>query len=229
MRAYFYGVAIGVDRLWVLDEDNKLITGVFGAYDGAYFDLRRDNSRAEGQGFGGGAYATWAERSGWYADALVKVSALHQDLRSDGVESDLSNVGIGAYLDAGKRFDLANDWYVEPFAAFTYAHMTGYSYLVSVDAANLYQVRAGASVGKRFDEVTVYAKAAAAEQFSSAGSLTDGVNTWKPNSNGFRVECALGAVWQISENNTLNASYNTSFGKKYTQSWGVNAGFSHRF
>jgi len=227
-RAIFYGAAIGADQTWDLDEDNKLITGIFGAYDGSNLDFRRNGDKAEGYSFGAGAYATWAERSGYYADALVKVSALHQDLRSSE-KASFNNVGVGLYLDAGKRYDLEADWYIEPSLAFTYAHMTGYNYLVSVESANIYQFRAATALGKRVEDVTLFGKVGVAEQTSSGGKLTDGLNTWTPNSNGLRAELTLGAIWQLDANNMLSLSYNASFGKKYTQPWGVNFGFTHKF
>jgi outer membrane autotransporter protein len=229
MRAIFWGVAVGADKAFDLDANNKLITGIFGAYDGSHFDLRQNQSKAEGYGIGGGVYASWAERSGWYADALVKVSRLHQDLKSDE-SANFSNTGIGAKVEAGKRFDLNAGWFIEPSASVTYAHLMGYDLSVaSVESTNVYRFRAGTALGKRIADVTVFTKLAAADQESSGGKIKDGLNEWTTNSNGLRAELTLGAAWAINADNTFSVSYNTSFGSKYTQPWGVNAGFSHKF
>jgi outer membrane autotransporter protein len=246
MKASFYGVALGADKTWAPDDNNRIILGVFAAYDGDYLDFQHNGSNGKGYGFGGGAYATWANRDGWYVDALAKVSYLSQKINSSDdmgnkTSARFHNMGIGVMADIGKRFNLAGGWYIEPQVAVTFAHMTGYNYVtqgasqvgIRTGAENIYQFRGGAAIGHRWETSSgyweAYIKAMAADQSGSGGSLTDGYLSWSPNSNGYRTEISVGVTWQIDANNRLNLCYQTAFGSKYTQPWGITFGFSHSF
>jgi len=231
MRALFYGVAIGADRVWNLNNDNKLIAGVFGAYDGSHFNFRRnDGSRSKGSGLGGGVYASWSERDGWFADALVKASALRENLRSFGTRATFNNNGIGAMIAAGKHFTRGDYWVFEPAVNITYAHLAGCNNaLVSVGCTDVFQYRAGLTFGRHVNNVELFGRIGALRQKSSGARITDNVNVWTANSDGCRAELALGLNWRINDRSHFDIAYHTSFGAGYTQPWGVNLGLNYKF
>jgi len=75
----------------------------------------------------------------------------------------------------------------------------------------------------------VFVKAAAAGQTSGGGRVSDGFNSWRPNSDGCRAELSLGTLWRLDASNQINLSYQAAFGSRYTQPWGVNLGYNYKF
>ena len=68
-----------------------------------------------------GAYATWMDTTGWYADAVLQAGDHRYDVRSD---ADLPTSGkarsYSASLEAGKSFALTDAWSIEPQAQLMY-------------------------------------------------------------------------------------------------------------
>ena len=247
-RVQLWGVDIGVDKAWELDSGNRLYTGVFAGYAGANQDFRTSyGSNGESDAISGGAYLSWLEQSGWYADAVFKVARYDnsfdaRDQNYNSTTGDFENWGIGGSVEIGKQFGFADGWFAEPSVQLSYVHFLNEDYTtggfngirIDQNDADVLQFRAGARFGRNINlpnggVFQPYIKVAGVEQISSGGDVYLGPVESRPNTDGVRAEIGLGIVWQIDEVNQLHLDYEASFGDKYDKPWGLNFGYRHQF
>jgi outer membrane autotransporter protein len=90
---------------------------------GGYVNANQDYSsgaKARYEGFSGGIYATYAN-SGFHLDGELRANLLNLDYTVVAAPTSHSNVtSLGGSLDAGYRFEIGNDAYVEPLAHLAY-------------------------------------------------------------------------------------------------------------
>lgn len=126
-----YGASLGYDAPVFASGNSLLAAGI--QLRGA---LARQNVNGSWGGNGDlksagcGLYATWLGDGGWYADAVGTIDWYNHRIRStmlDGtrVRDDRSSYGLGASLEAGRRFDFAysnegRDWFLEPQLELSY-------------------------------------------------------------------------------------------------------------
>lgn len=68
-----------------------------------------------------GAYATWANEDGLYADAVLQAGSHRYSVRPDGNPFAAGKArSVTASLEAGRSFQLAGDWRIEPQAQLIY-------------------------------------------------------------------------------------------------------------
>jgi outer membrane autotransporter protein len=68
-----------------------------------------------------GAYATWLDTSGWYADAVLQGGNHRYDVHPDaGAQASGKAHSFSASIEAGKSFALTGSWSIEPQAQLVY-------------------------------------------------------------------------------------------------------------
>lgn len=237
---YLWGAMLGADRSFRL-ENSRLWVGVFGGYSQANRDFNASGD-GETESVFGGAYGTWISDKGWYVDAVGKVNRLDNDL--DAVSnigqrshSGYRNWGIGVSLEGGRQFMFEGGWFVEPQLQAAYTYLSGEDYTtgsgirVSLDEANVFQLRAGFLAGRKIVVgkalLQPYLKASAIEALTDKGRIeADGLAV-RPTLDGFRFEGGVGVMAQLNERNQLYVDYTAAVGQKVEQPWSVNVGFRH--
>jgi outer membrane autotransporter protein len=248
VREYQYGVDLGSDYRWNLDQDDTLIVGGFVGYGRIDRALRNSfGSEANTDTYLAGLYAIGQHESGWWADLIAKGQyADHQlsawDASRNHMTADYGNWAGGVTLDVGKKFDFAQGWYVEPSLSAGYAHLSGSDYTtgganifnVSISDADLFQFRVGVAFGrtlklKNNGVLQPYLKVAGVEQLSTGGKLTASGDEWRPNFDGARAEIGGGLIWQLNADHQLSLDYEASFGDKFDKPWGLTASYRYLF
>lgn len=118
-------------------------------------------------------------------------------------------------------------------AAYTHLSTANYStsddLAVGLDAADVFQMRGGLSVGRRLTTawgiLQPYVKTAVVETLSDGGTLRAQGYAECPNLDGAGVEAGAGVIMQVSERVQIYGEYQFAATEKYTQPWSVNGGF----
>ena len=155
------GVQFGYDYALPQNIFNRWLVGVHGGYSDTTQDFDRSgNGNADTYSFG--AYTTMIAENGLYADIAATYYRHKQKLTSylpHGAQVD-SNYDVDGYslsLEGGKRFDLADGYYLEPQAQVSYIdfdnikYRTSYNTLIEAVNEGTWLARAGLIMGKRLE------------------------------------------------------------------------------
>ncbi len=155
------GVQFGYDYALPQNIFNRWLVGVHGGYSDTSQDFDRSgNGNADTYSFG--AYTTMIAENGLYADIAATYYQHKQKLKSylphgAQVDSDYDVDGYSLSLEGGKRFDLANGYYLEPQAQVSYIdfdnikYRTSYNTLIEAVNEGTWLARAGLIMGKRLE------------------------------------------------------------------------------
>jgi outer membrane autotransporter protein len=233
-----YGVDLGTDKAWLLDDNNTLYTGLFAGYGGADRDFHTGYNGNTDSGYGG-LYGTWINKDGWYADTVAKGQYFNSSF--DGTDHGAyDSVGVGLSLELGRQFQFQDGWFAEPSVQVAYVHLANDNYTttqgmdVNLNDADVIQFYGGARLGRNIklsDKgwLQPYVKVGGLEQISSGGQVRAEGGEWRPNVDGARGVIGAGVAWQLDESNQLHLDYEASFGSKYDKPWGLNFGYRHQF
>lgn len=246
-RQYIYGADFGADRGWQADASNRVYTGLFAGYGGDRKDYRMSGTKGDTDSFYFGAYGTWINDNGWYADLVVKGQYFDHDFRSwdDSfykTTGDYNQWAVGTSLEFGKLIQLENRWYLEPQVQFSYFHAEGVGYNteganrfhVDLAGSDVLNIRYGLNAGRQFvlrdnGILQPYVKVEGMHQMSRGGHVRDGEDRWRANMDGATVRTGAGIIWQWDDRNHLHVEYEAAFGNKYKMPWSVNAGYRYQF
>ncbi|MDD5200394.1 MAG: autotransporter outer membrane beta-barrel domain-containing protein [Terrimicrobiaceae bacterium] len=235
---YVYGTDLGIDKAFRL-ASSWLVTGLYGGWGGAsrFFD---SGSTGLTESIHGGLYATWLADSGWYLDGVGKLN--YFDNRFDAISNlgensrgHYGNWGFGFSLEGGRQFQLGGGWFIEPQAQAAYTHLSSADYTTSDDiavrlvGADVFQMRAGVSAGKRLSTpwgiLQPFVKAAWVQTLSDGGNLSAAGYAERPNLDGAGVQAGAGLAMQVSQRVQFYGEYQFVAAERYTQPWSVNGGF----
>jgi outer membrane autotransporter protein len=245
-RAYeqlIYGVDLGTDHKFTISADSDLYLGVYAGYGRSDIDYRTPGTDGEINSYYGGLYATWLHSSGFYIDATFKAASVDNDLKAPYGNTQLtanySDVNLGGSLELGKKFTFTDDWFIEPQLQVNYLHILAEDYTagpMSLKAQDLdaLQLRLGSLFGRTIQltnsgALQPYIKISGVETISSGGTIRNGYQHTRANTDGARAELGGGLIWQLDANNQLHLDYEASFGDKYDKPWGLTAGYRHQF
>ncbi|MDR1305457.1 MAG: autotransporter outer membrane beta-barrel domain-containing protein [Verrucomicrobiales bacterium] len=238
-----YGGDLGTDHAWRLDKRNTLLTGLYLGYGNSEADFKSGGARAELSSYYGGFYASWWNHTGWYVDATLKGALVDNQARSplgdSTVRANFSNLELGGSVEAGKRINLGDGWFVEPQAQLNYLHLLAKDFdygRLNISARDLdaMELRVGAMSGRTMrlsgsKLVQTYAKLSGVGEVSSGGRVSNGVQSLHANGDGLSVEIGAGLIFQIDEHNQLHFDYEAEFGEKYAKPWGLTGGYRYQF
>jgi outer membrane autotransporter protein len=238
-----YGSDIGTDHAWRLDQRNTLLTGLYLGYGNSEADFKSGGTKAELSSYYGGFYASWWNHTGWYVDATLKGAIVDNQARSplgdSTARASFSNLELGGSVEAGRRINLGDGWFVEPQAQLNYLHLLAKDFdygRLNISARDLDAVefRFGAMSGRTIKLsgkklVQTYAKLSGVGEMSSGGRVSNGVQSLHANGDGLSVEIGAGLIFQIDEHNQLHFDYEAEFGEKYAKPWGLTGGYRYQF
>ncbi|MDR1144780.1 MAG: autotransporter outer membrane beta-barrel domain-containing protein [Verrucomicrobiales bacterium] len=238
-----YGVDLGTDHKFTLNADNDLYLGIYAGYGRSDLDYRTPDADGELNSYSGGFYATWLHSSGFYLDATFKAASVDNDLKAPygttQLTANYSDVNLGGSLEIGKKFTFSDAWFIEPQFQVNYLHILAEDYTagpMTLKAQDLdaLQLRLGSLFGRTIKltnsgALQPYVKISGVETISSGGTLRNGYQHTRANTDGARAELGAGLIWQLDADNQLHLDYEASFGDKYDKPWGLTAGYRHQF
>ncbi|MDR1144787.1 MAG: autotransporter outer membrane beta-barrel domain-containing protein [Verrucomicrobiales bacterium] len=238
-----YGVDLGTDHKFTLSADSDLYLGVYAGYGRSDIDYRTPAADGELNSYYGGLYATWLHSSGLYIDATVKAASVDNNLKAPygttQLTANYSDVNIGGSLEIGNKFTFTDDWFIEPQFQVNYLHILAEDYTagpMSITTSDLdaLQLRLGSLFGRTIKltnggALQPYIKVSGVETISTGGTLRNGYQHIRANTDGARAEIGGGIIWQLDADNQLHLDYEASFGDKYDKPWGLTAGYRHQF
>jgi outer membrane autotransporter protein len=208
----------------------------------SYFNASRDfldGGNGSTNALSVGAYTTWMNPQGWYADLVLKYTQLWNYFNtpaSDGSVStgDYSIPSLGGSLEVGKRFDLGR-FFIEPQVQLAGVWEAGDDYSASnglmVGSSDQFSLRGrvGMRAGMDFKlsngiEIEPYVKVSAVHEFLTGDQITVNETGFNPTLSGTSVDAAAGITARVSQSVYLYGEYDYANGDKIRQPWAVNAG-----
>lgn len=186
-------------------------------------------------------YGTYKQSSGFYVDAVLKYQWLGYEFDtfdSAGTKITANNVddgGLGFSVEAGKRFDLKNNWFIEPQAQLSYLKQDGGAFdmshglRVSISEWTSLLGRLGARAGYDDGAQSFYAKVSWVKEF-------DGDLDFTAKDAGFRESFdddwwvyGVGYATKINEKNSLYLDVERASSGVFEQEWAIKAGWRTEF
>jgi outer membrane autotransporter protein len=217
------GGEAGFDLVSYQDTIQKFMIGVLAHYSQANpdFSFNSGSSDVDVKTYGGGIYAIWATRSGWFADAVIRALWYDQDVsNSSGGNKksfDLGQLALTANVEAGKRISFptsrgswgTNEVFLTPRAEFAAVWLQGDDAKdsgggkVKIEDATLYRGYLGATLGykKHTGYVGVmepYVKAGVIYDFGADTEARYNNTALTDDINGFKYEAGLGIKMKLT-------------------------------
>lgn len=182
-----------------------------------------------------GAYATYFDNKGWYLDGVVKYSYYQNDLRAIStnnlaVKADYSQWAVGGSLEAGYRFQVAKNTWVQPHGKLTGVHVEDQKIELSngmtgdIDSYASLLSEMGVSVGRELifgagSSLTAYATASwLHEHVDDNRTVINKKNKFITDVSGDAAKLGVGFNGSVSDNLVLYAEASYLNGRKIKQS-----------
>lgn len=195
-------------------------------------------------GLGAAVYASRAAASGWYADFIAYYTHIRNEItlseKTNTVYADYSTGIAGFSAEYGRKYDLKNNWFIEPQVqlVYSFAPALGYRYSngieVSEKAVHSLIGRAGFRLGRSFydrngRQSQIYAKLNVYHEFSGDRGLgmigTDGsIYERSIESDDTWFIAGIGGSAALGKNLSLYADFERSFSGDIDVNWQINAG-----
>ena len=223
----------GIDTVPVADAPRF---GVAFSYTKADTDMARGS--ADMDAFSLAFYGTKMYDNGMFVDVIGRMATADTDLTVDGnKKGTMDNVALSLSGEFGWRFDVTNQFYVEPQAELTYTYvnaekldLSGSTY--DFDAVDSLMARVGFAAGFKCPSNLgdVYVRASAVHEFLGDAAVTggngtihevDGKDTW--------VEFGIGANFNVNKNTYVYVDIERTEGAKLEEDWRANVGVRYAF
>ncbi len=233
---------VGYDKKYSVNNGNIFLGYLISYTDG---ETNYELGNGENYSVGAGMYATWMNNNGHYVDVLYKVSRLNNKFDVNGRGNNLNSkgeydtYGISLSGEYGKRFDLTEKWFIEPNVGMHFGRLGDETYTtnsgieVSQDSIYTAEGRIGTSVGYKFGNGNVYARAHAVKEFAgdidssyTANGVTvkeseDLSDTW--------LEFGVGTNYRFAKNVNVYLDLEKSGDAAVDTEWQANLGFRWEF
>lgn len=237
------GVAIGADKAFDFLGGKLFLGGVFN-YSHSKLD---DNQGAQGtvDAYSVGAYATWLSGAGYYLHGLVNanryLSMARATTTNGGSAAGTFNTnGVGISAEGGKRIELAQNWYVQPYAQVAALSMQGSDFALSngmsanSDTIHSLQAAIGVQIGRVFtrangDRAEPYVRIAMVREFVKNNDISINDHSFNADLSGTRLELGLGLAVQMGKHLSAHVDYAYSNGSKIRQPYMLNAGLRYEW
>ncbi|WP_080939954.1 autotransporter outer membrane beta-barrel domain-containing protein [Chromobacterium violaceum] len=237
------GIALGADKALPLGGGKAYVGGVFN-YSHAELD---DHAGASGavDAYSVGLYGVWLAQNGAYLHGLASLNRYQnqgQATMSNGVRAKGSyrQNGVGASLEAGRRFALPRDWFVQPYAQLAGVRMNGATValdngmLAQADHADSIQGSVGASLGRGMHAakggvVEPYVRLAVTHEFVKNNSVRVNGQPFDANLNGSRVEIGAGVSAEIGKRLSGHLDYAYAKGPRLEKPFMLDAGIRYQW
>lgn len=222
----------------------QLTLGLMAGYSNNDLAISEGTSGNVGSYYVGG-YGTWLLDDGYYLDAVLKLNRFRNESKvamSDGTKAkgNYESTGVGGSVEFGRHINLADGYFIEPFAQFSSVWIQGdrYSLDNGMQASNertrSVSGKVGASVGRNITledggVLQPYIRVAAAQEFSRGSEVKVNTSRFDNDLFGSRAEVGAGVSVSLSERLQLHADFDYMTGKRVEQPWGASVGLKLAF
>ena len=232
-----YTIEVGVDKGF---EGTPWVVGASLAYTNGDGDF--ENGTSESDAYTVAGYATYLADNGSFVDLMMKTGRINADFKfrsSDVVdEGSLDQTGFIIGIEAGHRFDLPMNTFVEPLVGLTYSRLSSVSEETSarkikLEASDSLIGRVGISAGFKCPQNRgeAYVRVAGARDFRGDidGTFTSASNnaatvSFSDDLDDNWFEAAIGANYRITDNAVLFLDVERDFGAEIETQWKANIG-----
>ena len=231
----FNTVQVGVDTMTGWDNVRVGLAASFTYGDG---DHSRGSSEMEGVAVAG--YGVWMADNGMFADVIARLGSFDTDVNLAGHKGNIDSMVASLSGEFGWRFDLYDQFYVEPQVELAYTYVDGDKFSLGsarydVDDTDSLIGRAGISAGWKLpgDRGDVYARASVVQQFLGDAKISgrtngmmniyeiDGEDTW--------FEYGIGTNLRLTESASVWADLERTEGAQIDEEWRGTVGVRYSF
>lgn len=206
----------------------------------AKVDAEDNFSSADMDSYSLAGYGVWAAENGMFADVIARMATTDTDFAYRGNKAKFDNVLLSASGELGWRFDLAEQFYVEPSAELSYTYMDGENFQLgnvshSMSSMDSLIARAGLTAGVKCPSGfgDAYVRVAGVHEFLGDTQLSstingqtavvpsDGKDSW--------VEYAVGANINFNKSTYMYVDIERTAGAKVKEDWRANVGVRYSF
>ena len=228
----FHTIQVGVDTKPTAD---PVRFGVALSYTTSDSDYARGSADMDAYSLAG--YGLWLGDNGQFVDVVARLASAKTDMTVDGnKKGSMDNIALSLSGEFGWRFDVANNFFVEPQVEATYTYVDADHLTLSdgsnyeFDAVDSFLGRAGVAFGMKCpnNKGNVYARVSAVHEFLGDKAVTGGNGTaYKLDGKDTWVEYGLGANFNVTSNTylwadvertsggALDEDYRATFGVRY--------------
>lgn len=213
----FHTIQVGVDTQPTAD---PVRFGVALSYTTSDSDYARGSADMDAYSLAG--YGLWLGDNGQFVDVVARLASAKTDMTVDGnKKGSMDNVALSLSGEFGWRFDVANNFFVEPQVEATYTYVDADQLTLSdgsnyeYDAVDSFLGRAGVAFGMKCpnNKGNVYARVSAVHEFLGDKAVTGGNGTaYKLDGKDTWVEYGLGANFNVTPNTYLWADVERTSG-----------------
>lgn len=186
-------------------------------------------------------YGSWLGKdNNDYIDVILKYGKM--DKTYAGL--DINNVFAGGNYSKdvfsiaakyGRRYEMRNDWYYEPFAGLTWGRISDVDFKdtrgfkIYGDSVTSKMANIGIQVGKKLDKHDIYYRMNLVHDFdgemyinvpgTTTAAYTDMGGTW--------LKFAVGTSAKVGKNNSFYIDLERDFGSRVEKPWAISAGYRH--
>lgn len=186
-------------------------------------------------------YGSWLGKdNNDYIDVILKYGKM--DKTYAGL--DINNVFVGGNYSKdvfsiaakyGRRYEMRNDWYYEPFAGLTWGRISDVDFKdtrdfkIHGDSVTSKMANIGIQVGKKLDKHDIYYRMNLVHDFdgemymnvpgTKTSAYTDMGGTW--------LKFAVGTSAKVGKNNSFYIDLERDFGSRVEKPWAISAGYRH--
>lgn len=186
-------------------------------------------------------YGSWLGKdNNDYVDVILKYGKMDKNYAG----LDINNIfAAGSYskdvlsiaAKYGRRYEMSNDWYYEPFAGLTWGKISDVDFKdargfnIHGDSVTSKIANLGMQVGKKMDKRDFYYRLNLVHDFdgkmhvnvpgTTTNAYTDMGGTW--------LKCAIGTSAKVGKNNSYYIDLEKDFGSKVEKPWSISAGYRH--
>lgn len=186
-------------------------------------------------------YGSWLGKdNNDYVDVILKYGKM--DKTYAGL--DINNVFAGGNYSKdvfsiaakyGRRYEMRNDWYYEPFAGLTWGRISDVDFKdtrgfkIHGDSVTSKMANIGIQVGKKLDKHDIYYRMNLVHDFdgemymnvpgTKTAAYTDMGGTW--------LKFAVGTSAKVGKNNSFYIDLEKDFGSRVEKPWSISAGYRH--
>lgn len=231
----FNTVQVGADTLTAWDNLRVGLAASFTYSDG---DHRRGSSEMEGVAVAG--YGVWMADNGMFADVIARLGSFDTDVNLAGYKGSIDSVVASLSGEFGWRFDIYDQFYVEPQLELAYTYVDGDKFSLGsarydVDGTDSLIGRAGVSAGWKLpgEMGDVYARASVVQQFLGDAKISGrnggAVNVYEIDGQDTWFEYGIGTNLRLTESASLWADLERTEGAQIDEEWRGTVGLRYSF
>ena len=212
--------------------------GVAGSF--THGDAEFARGTAELEGFSLATYATWMGDNGMFADVVARLGQFNNEMNVEGRKGKLDNRVFSLSGEYGWRFNVCEQFFVEPQAELAYTYVSSDSLELGdakylIDSVDSLTGRLGLVAGWNLpnDMGNVYARASVLQQFMGdakiSGSVGTATNVQKLDGDDTWLEYGIGANVKLTDKTYIWADVERTEGAEIEEEWRGTVGIRYSF